>query len=98
MSKYHLQVPAFYINGLIDNGAKEDINLIAEKCLDRTLFDYLGEKYEEEELKSFARRPEAEEFLEEFFNTFTEGDYYGKFIVKNNGLNLLLAAFINSTI
>ncbi|MGG2061663.1 hypothetical protein [Priestia megaterium] len=97
MNKHHLQTPAFLINSLIDNGAKEDIDSIADKCLDRTLFDYLGDKYEDEELKVFARREEAEVFLEDFFHTFTDSDYRRKFGVTNNGLNLLVAAFINST-
>lgn len=98
MSVYHLQTPAFLINSLIDNGAKEDINVIEQKALDKTLFDYLGDKYEDENLKVFAKRKEAEEFLEDFFNTYNGSDYRRKFGVTNNGLNLLLGAFINSTI
>jgi hypothetical protein len=84
------------INYLIDNGAKEEISLVEEKCLNHTLFEYLGEKYDIPDLADFAKKPETEEYLEEWFNTYNGSDYRRKFNVENNGLNLLVAALIFS--
>ncbi|MGM0861430.1 MAG: hypothetical protein ACQEWH_12045 [Bacillota bacterium] len=96
MSKIGLQFPTLLINHLIDNGAKEEISLVEEKCLNRTLFKYLGEKYDIPDLANFAKKPETEEYLEEWFNTYNGSDYRRKFNVENNGLNLLVAALIFS--
>jgi hypothetical protein len=89
-----LEFPTLLINHLIDKGAKEEINLVEEKCLNRSLFKYLGEKYDIPDLSDFAKKPETEEYLEEFFNTYNGSDYRRKFNVENNGLNLLVAALI----
>jgi hypothetical protein len=91
-----LQFPTLLINHLIDNGANEEISLVEEKCLNRTLFKYLGEKYDIPDLADFAKKPETEEYLEEWFNTYNGNDYRRKFNVENNGLNLLVAALIVS--
>ncbi|MGJ3195070.1 hypothetical protein [Peribacillus frigoritolerans] len=91
-----LEFPTLLINHLIDKGAKEEIELVAEKSLNKTLFTYLGEKYDIPDLSDFARKAEAEEYLEEFFNTFSGSDYRRKFNIEHNGLNLLVAAFINA--
>ncbi len=96
MSKRGLEFPTLLINHLIDNGAKEEISLVEEKCLNRTLFKYLGEKYDIPDLADFAKKPETEEYLEEWFNTYNGSDYRRKFNVENNGLNLLIAALIFS--
>ncbi|MFT8320719.1 MAG: hypothetical protein ABF649_07435 [Bacillus sp. (in: firmicutes)] len=96
MSSKGLQFPTLLINHLIDNGAKEEISLVEEKCLNRTLFKYLGEKYDIPDLADFAKKPETEEYLEEWFNTYNGSDYRRKFNVENNGLNLLVAALIFS--
>ncbi|MFP3791020.1 hypothetical protein [Bacillus subtilis] len=96
MSSRGLQFPTLLINHLIDNGAKEEISLIEEKSLNKTLFTYLGEKYDIPDLADFAKKLETEEFLEEWFNTYNGSDYRRKFNVENNGLNLLVAALIFS--
>lgn len=89
-----LEFPTLLINHLIDNGGKEEISLIEEKSLNRTLFTYLGEKYCIPDLSDFAKKADAEEYLEEWFNTYNGSDYRRKFNVENNGLNLLVAALI----
>jgi hypothetical protein len=89
-----LEFPTLLINHLIDKGAKEKISVIKEKSLNRTLFTYLGEKYDIPDLSDFAKKPETEEYLEEWFNTYNGSDYRRKFNVENNGLNLLVAALI----
>ncbi|MGK9163463.1 hypothetical protein QNK06_06450 [Bacillus subtilis] len=96
MSSRGLQFPTLLINHLIDNGAKEEISLIEEKSLNKTLFTYLGEKYDIPDLADFAKKPETEEYLEEWFNTYNGSDYRRKFNIENNGLNLLVAALIFS--
>ncbi|MBA5714892.1 hypothetical protein DT035_08610 [Bacillus subtilis] len=96
MSSKSLQFPTLLINHLIDNGAKEKISLVEEKSLNRTLFKYLSEKYDIPDLADFAKKPETEEYLEEWFNTYNGSDYRRKFNVENNGLNLLVAALIFS--
>lgn len=90
-----LEFPTLLINHLIDKGAKEKIELVVEKSLDKTLFSYLGEKYEIADLSDFAKKTETEDYLEEFFNTYSGSDFRRKFNVENNGLNLLIAALIN---
>lgn len=92
----NFEIPALLINHLIDKGAKEEISLVEEKCLNRTLFKYLGEKYDIPDLAEFAVKPETEEYLEGWFNTYNGSDYRRKFNVENNGLNLLIAALIFS--
>ncbi|WP_332698921.1 hypothetical protein [Halalkalibacter lacteus] len=89
-----LEFPTLLINHLIDKGAKEEISLVEEKSLNRTLFTYLGEKYDIPDLFDFAKKPETEEYLEEWFNTYNGTDYRRKFNVESNGLNLLIAALI----
>jgi len=96
MSKLGLEFPTLLINHLIDNGAKEEINLVEEKSLDKTLFNYLGNKYDVPDLIDFAKKQETQEYLEEWFNTYNGSDYRRKFNVENNGLNLLVAALIFS--
>jgi hypothetical protein len=96
MSSRGLETPTLLINHLIDKGAKEDIALIEEKSLNRSLFTYLGKKYDIPDLTEFAKKPETEEYLEEFFSTYNGSDYRRKFNVENNGLNLLVAALIFS--
>lgn len=91
-----LEFPALLLNHLVDKGAKEEISLVEEKCLNRTLFQYLGDKYDVPDLAEFAVKPQTEEYLEEFFNTYNGSDYRRKFNVENNGLNLLVAALIVS--
>lgn len=91
-----LEFPTLLINHLIDNGAKEEITVVEAKSLDKTIFTYLGEKYEIEDLSRFAKQEEAEEYLQEWFNTYNGSDYRHKFNVENNGLNLLVAALIFS--
>lgn len=89
-----LEFPALLINHLIDRGAKEEIKVVEEKSLNRTLFTYLGEKYEIPDLAEFAKKTETEDYLEEWFKTYSGSDYRRKFNVENNGLNLLIAALI----
>lgn len=89
-----LEFPTLLINHLIDKGAKEEIRVVEEKSLNRTLFSYLGEKYDIPDLAEFAKKPETEDYLEEWFNTYSDSDYRRKFNVKNNGLNLLVAASV----
>ncbi|WP_413379276.1 hypothetical protein [Alkalihalobacillus sp. 1P02AB] len=96
MSSKGLKFPTLLINHLIDKGAKEDVRLVEEKCLNRKLFKYLGEKYALPNLTDFAVKPQTEKYLEEWFNTYNGNDYRRKFNVKNNGLNLLIAALIFS--
>ncbi|EEL35702.1 hypothetical protein bcere0019_11210 [Bacillus cereus Rock3-28] len=84
------------INHLIDKGATEEISLVEEKSLNRTLFKYLSEKYDIPDLADFAKKSETEQYLEEWFNTYNGSDYRRKFNVENNGLNLLVAALIFS--
>lgn len=96
MSNRGLQFQTLLINHLIDKGAKEEISLVEEKSLNKTLFTYLGEKYDIPDLANFAKKPETEEYLEEWFNTYNGSDYRRKFNVENNGLNLLVAALIFS--
>jgi hypothetical protein len=91
-----LEFPTLLINQLIDRGAKEEISLVKEKSLDKTLFTYLGEKYEIPDLSDFAKKTETEDYLEEWFNTYSGSDFRRKFNVENNGLNLLVAALIFS--
>ncbi|HDR7770407.1 TPA: hypothetical protein QCY13_001644 [Bacillus paranthracis] len=91
-----LEFPTLLINHLIDKGAKEEISLVEEKGLNRTLFKYLGEKYDIPDLADFAKKSETEQYLEEWFNTYNGSDYSRKFNVENNGLNLLVAALIFS--
>lgn len=82
------------INHLIDKGAKEEISEVEEKSLKRTLFTYLGEKYDIPDLGDFAKKPKTEEYLKEWFNTYSCSNYRRRFNVENNGLNLLVAALI----
>lgn len=91
-----LNYPMLLINSLIDKGATEEIDVIVEKCKDGTLFDYLADKYKDEELKTFARREEADEYLKTFFENYIESDFSRKFMVQNNGLNLLIASMLSS--
>lgn len=63
MSIKSLQLPTLLINHLIDKGAKEEISLVEEKRLKRTLFKYLGEKYDIPDLSDFAKKPETEDIL-----------------------------------
>jgi hypothetical protein len=91
-----LEFPILLINHLIDKGAKEEISLVEEKSLNKTLFTYLGEKYDIPDLADFAKKSETEEYLEEWFNTYNGSDYRRKYNVENNGLNLLVAALIFS--
>jgi hypothetical protein len=91
-----LEFPTLLINHLIDNGAKEDIELVVEKSLEKTLFNYLGAKYEIADLSEFAKKEETENYLEEFFNTYNGSDFRRKYNVEHNGLNLLVAALIFS--
>ncbi|WP_062052447.1 hypothetical protein [Bacillus sp. JCM 19034] len=91
-----LEFPTLLINHLIDKGTNEAISLVEEKCLNRTLFTYLGEKYDIPDLTDFAKKSETEEYLEEWFNTYNGSDYRRKFYVESNGLNLLIAALIFS--
>lgn len=90
----NLEYPTLLINHLVDNGANESIETIKEKVQNGELFDYLADKYEDVEFKQFAVRKEAEKHLTDFFNTYGEGDFFGKYLVKNNGLNLVIAAFV----
>ncbi len=91
-----LEFPTLLINHLIDKGEKEEISVVEEKCLNRTLFNYLGVKYDVPDLVEFAKKPETEDYLEEWFKTYNGSDYQRKFNVENNGLNLLVAALIFS--
>ncbi|AIF68137.1 hypothetical protein GZ22_16865 [Terribacillus saccharophilus] len=95
-SSKHLETPTLFINHLIDRGAKEEISLVEEKCLNRALFKYLGEKYDMPDLADFAKKQETEDYLEEWFHTYNGSDYRRKALVENNGLNLLIAALIFS--
>lgn len=58
-----LEFPTLLINHLIDKGAKEEIRVVEEKSLNRTLFSYLGEKYDIPDLAEFAKKPETEDYL-----------------------------------
>ncbi|MEC1261275.1 hypothetical protein P9D34_12550 [Bacillus swezeyi] len=91
-----MEFPTLLINHLIDKGAKEEITVVKEKSLNRTLFTYLGKKYDMPDLADFANKSETEEYLEGWFNTYNGSDYKRKFNVENNGLNLLVAALIFS--
>lgn len=92
----NFEYPILLFNYLVDSGAKESIETIKGKVENRQLFDYLADKYEEEELRVFAVRKEVEEYLVDFFNTYDDGDFGRKFLVKNNGLSLIIAALVFS--
>ncbi|MCM3133416.1 hypothetical protein M3629_11470 [Paenibacillus polysaccharolyticus] len=48
---------------------------------------------EGEELKQFAVLKEAEEHLVDFFNTYEDVDFLGKYLVKNKGLICLFSNY-----
>lgn len=92
----HLEYPTLLINHLIDEGAKEEIDLIVKKCEDETVIDYLADKYKVPGLSDFARKQETEERLKDFVRAYTKDDFRRKYLVENNGLNLIIAALIFS--
>ncbi|WP_144641184.1 hypothetical protein [Bacillus cereus] len=90
---------SFYVNHLIDRGAKEEISIIKKKIQDKEIVQYIGNKYKN--IVGFSpfevNGPYSIDDINELYHRFAdyiEGNEDRKYAVSTNGLCLLVALSI----
>ena len=85
----------YYVNHLIDEGYKEEIDIVEQQIEKNSIVQYIGEKYKDlVDFSPFKINTYSIDEVNQYFNNFTgyvEGNESRKYIVSNNGLNLIVA-------
>lgn len=85
----------YYVNHLIDEGYKEEIDIVGQQIEKNRIVQYIGEKYKDlVDLSPYTINTYSIEDVNQRFNNFSgyvEGNESRKYLVSKNGLNLLVA-------